>query len=458
MAAADCSCFAALPAAARLFLEALGQTAAPKALSDVREQDSQGSRAASAGGRPGAAARHGSGAHSRRKGGRPAPIGRGKEGFSDSPYPGRSARGESSPPPQLPAGWESAVDSARGYIYYFHQERGISQWEHPGREEADPGALPAGAAAGAEIKVWARDDRDEVDSPRSRSSGNKSWGCGSSQAPRAARERLGAARAAIPKTSDVKKRLERIPESALRVFGTQRVRVYDLGRKLRCSAAGAKQDPRLAPIGGVQLPPESLASESGQSSDCSSNVGSDRSCTSSASTGLTPPGEPGGGLGRSRGEAKEQAANELIVDGVLIRQPEDGSCLFHSIAYGLGDGAEAGALRAQIAECIGEKPTLQIAKTTIEEWVRLTAGTTTATYTQELSLQSTWGGALEMAVAAQIKGINIDVYERCHHDQFRRISSFATADTTRTVNVVYRTKPCRHYDALRIIPDCAKPS
>lgn len=138
-----------------------------------------------------------------------------------------------------------------------------------------------------------------------------------------------------------------------------------------------------------------------------------------------------------------------MVEGVLVKQPEDGSCLFHSIAYGLDDGTHAEALRAQIVACIGEKPSLQIAKTSIEEWVRLAAGTTTHAYTQELSHRNTWGGALEMAVAAQIKGVNINVYERCG-SRYRRISSFTNPAASRTVSVVYRTKPCRHYDALRL--------
>lgn len=280
----------------------------------------------------------------------------------------------------------------------------------------------------------------------------KSWSCGAVQAPRAARQKLGTARAAMPKTSEIKKRLERIPESALRILDAQRVRVFSLGRKLR-GVTGGKQEQQQPT---TSLPLENAPpSDCGQSSDCSSNLGSDRSCTSSASTGLIP-GDTSASSRLSRERKEDESPKDHIVDGFLVKQPEDGSCLFHSIAYGLNDGTQACALRAQIAACIGEKPTLQIAKTTIEEWVRLYAGTTTATYTQELSHRSTWGGALEMAVAAQIKGINIDVYERCG-GQFRRISSFANVAAATTVNVVYRTKPCRHYDALRIVPSSAKP-
>ena len=34
-------------------------------------------------------------------------------------------------PTTLPAGWEATVDTASGYTYYYHQERGVTQWERP---------------------------------------------------------------------------------------------------------------------------------------------------------------------------------------------------------------------------------------------------------------------------------------------------------------------------------------
>jgi hypothetical protein len=34
-------------------------------------------------------------------------------------------------PTSLPAGWKATVDPASGYTFYFHQERGVTQWERP---------------------------------------------------------------------------------------------------------------------------------------------------------------------------------------------------------------------------------------------------------------------------------------------------------------------------------------
>ena len=45
--------------------------------------------------------------------------------------------------------------------------------------------------------------------------------------------------------------------------------------------------------------------------------------------------------------------------------------------------------------------------------MHITTGKSPGDYTWELAQSQTWGGALEMAVAARIKSVNIHVYERC---------------------------------------------
>lgn len=139
----------------------------------------------------------------------------------------------------------------------------------------------------------------------------------------------------------------------------------------------------------------------------------------------------------------------ILVEAIVIKQPEDGSCLFHSIAYGLGDDTSAETLRKQIVAFIVAKPSLNIANTTIKEWIGMTSGKSPGEYTRELTYKGTWGGALELAIAARIKGVNIHVYERCG-GKFRRITAFGEHSASRTVNILYNTEPCRHYDALYI--------
>ena len=53
----------------------------------------------------------------------------------------------------------------------------------------------------------------------------------------------------------------------------------------------------------------------------------------------------------------------------VVRQPGDGSCLFHSMAYGLG-GTSASSLRREIADWIAANPRLEIAETPVSDWVR----------------------------------------------------------------------------------------
>lgn len=53
----------------------------------------------------------------------------------------------------------------------------------------------------------------------------------------------------------------------------------------------------------------------------------------------------------------------------VVRQPGDGSCLFHSMAYGLG-GTSATSLRRDIADWIAAHPRHEIAETPVSDWVR----------------------------------------------------------------------------------------
>lgn len=49
----------------------------------------------------------------------------------------------------------------------------------------------------------------------------------------------------------------------------------------------------------------------------------------------------------------------------IIRQPGDGSCLFHSLCFGLKDGTTAAALRTKIAKFIRENPDYEISGTAL---------------------------------------------------------------------------------------------
>ena len=61
----------------------------------------------------------------------------------------------------------------------------------------------------------------------------------------------------------------------------------------------------------------------------------------------------------------------LIYGGKVVRQPGDGSCLFHSISYGLRDGSDANSLRAEICQFIQRNPEYKISETPLSDWVKV---------------------------------------------------------------------------------------
>jgi len=150
----------------------------------------------------------------------------------------------------------------------------------------------------------------------------------------------------------------------------------------------------------------------------------------------------------------------------LVRQPGDGSCLFHSLCCGLGSGKackaskassgsspkvrkpSAAALRKEIAQFVSQHPQLKIAGDTLEDWVRWDARVSYKAYARRMAIGG-WGGGIEMAVCARLKQVNVHVYETQKQGQFQRISCFnfpKEPKKKRTIHVLYQGR--MHYDAL----------
>ena len=119
----------------------------------------------------------------------------------------------------------------------------------------------------------------------------------------------------------------------------------------------------------------------------------------------------------------------------VIRQPGDGSCLYHSLSYGLKDGSSAATLRRQIAEVpaasrtaarlvcptraawrvlqfISANPTLIIADSPLKDWVLWDSGSNVAAYCRKMSQGSVWGGGIEMAAVSHMKRVDVFVYQQ----------------------------------------------
>lgn len=116
--------------------------------------------------------------------------------------------------------------------------------------------------------------------------------------------------------------------------------------------------------------------------------------------------------------------NFVLRNARVIRQPGDGSCLYHSLSYCLGN-TDARSLRRELAQFLRDRPDLEIAGDTLEEWVRWDSSSSVETYARRQSM-SGWGGGIEMACCSHLKNVNIHVYESVSRisSAFKRISCF----------------------------------
>merc|ERR1719161_852673 len=133
----------------------------------------------------------------------------------------------------------------------------------------------------------------------------------------------------------------------------------------------------------------------------------------------------------------------VVRNARVVPQPGDGSCLFHSLAYGLQSDT-ASALRQEIRRYIEKNPDITIADTTVEEWVKYDSGCNVGAYSQQMA-GSSWGGGMEMAALTRMRNVNVHVYEKCAGG-FKRISCFEAPNASKTVTVLYQGR--MHYDAL----------
>ena len=155
------------------------------------------------------------------------------------------------------------------------------------------------------------------------------------------------------------------------------------------------------------------------------------------------------GLGRSSGPPL------LLRNGTVRPQPPDGSCLFHSLCFGLSRIAAArnvptstDGLRSNLARWVGTHASLLLVDTPLSSWVQWDSGLSTEAYASRME-RSGWGGGIEIAACSHLFAVNIWVYEERRGGGFERISSFGTFVLERTLHVLYKGR--NHYDVL--LPD-----
>lgn len=151
------------------------------------------------------------------------------------------------------------------------------------------------------------------------------------------------------------------------------------------------------------------------------------------------------GLGKGGTEAAD--APPVIVRARVVSQPGDGSCLFHSLGHFLRE--DQSSLRAVVTKFIESNPDASIAGTALRKWIFWDSGLDVRQYAARMRTQGTWGGALEMAIIADVRGVAVHVYERAGAGLFKQIATFGDEGAEASAHVVYGGRV--HYDALDLL-------
>ena len=108
--------------------------------------------------------------------------------------------------------------------------------------------------------------------------------------------------------------------------------------------------------------------------------------------------------------AAEVKEAKFVSRARVVAQPGDGSCLFHSVAFGLRDGSTARSLRQEVASVIERNPSYRILDTPLSDWIRMDKNVGVRSYVESLR-GGAWGGGIELAILSQTRRTTIEVYE-----------------------------------------------
>ena len=140
----------------------------------------------------------------------------------------------------------------------------------------------------------------------------------------------------------------------------------------------------------------------------------------------------------------------------VVRMPPDGSCGFHSIAYGLNDGSTAESIREEVTTYIKNHPTDEINGTTLKDWICYDTDekTTPQMYAKRMANKTEYGGGIELAVVCIIKKVTIQVYGKDATGVVRKYTEFkhgGNDQTQQNIDILFDPKR-EHYDALEKVP------
>ena len=158
-------------------------------------------------------------------------------------------------------------------------------------------------------------------------------------------------------------------------------------------------------------------------------------------------------------EEAAAAAARMLRGATVVKQPGDGACLFHSLAYGArqllgGPDVElstAEGVRARVLRFLESHPAEECAGVPLRDWVLWESNLEPVAYCNRMRQPGAWGGAIEMLCFSRVANASVRVYER-KGDGFEQISAFdveqQTGSAERLVRVLYSGRS--HYDALTV--------
>ena len=188
-------------------------------------------------------------------------------------------------------------------------------------------------------------------------------------------------------------------------------------------------------------------------------------------------GSAGGNSVLLSGIGRRSSRLGVLISRRVVKQPGDGNCLLHSLCHGLrrhGGKENACALRQELAQFIEQHPNLEINGKTLEGWIRPgfssdtferwihmsysalegcpphLEDTSVSSYCRRLAQDGCRGGAIEMAVCAQLKQVNVHVYQHRRRGGYKRKVCFdCPRATSRSIHVLYQPDEDKgHFDAL----------
>jgi hypothetical protein len=161
-------------------------------------------------------------------------------------------------------------------------------------------------------------------------------------------------------------------------------------------------------------------------------------------------------LGRDNLPIKPPTATALM-KLVVRKMPPDGNCLFWSLAYVGGDNQSAENMRSSLVRYAREHLDREfLHDMKLATWIEMLGEGNTDQYLNQMSRGGIWGGALEIAIAAEMFGRPIGIYEAKHHEgnvvaskMFEFLPQNPAAALKPPVFLLYSGRS--HYDALDLV-------